>query len=56
MDIEIIERGKGKILLYEGYEYVKHSQYKNGNYIWRCNKRHKTKCKGSLTVTPVSTQ
>lgn len=55
MEIEIIERGKGNILLFESYEYVKHSQLNNGDYLWRCSKRHKTKCKVYLTVSPVST-
>lgn len=54
MSIEIIKRGKGNILLFQGHEYTKHSHYKSGNVMWRCNQRHKTKCKGSITVTPVS--
>lgn len=53
-DISIITRGRGKVLIYEGYEYYKHSDYQNEETLWRCAKYKKTKCGGTLNLLPVS--
>lgn len=56
-DILIIERGRGRILLYGGQQYYKHQIYKNGNSHWRCRefKNNSNKCFGTVTLSPVST-
>lgn len=56
MDLQIINRNGGHVLLYEGRQYHKQKLYRNGSIIWYCSERRKAlKCTGSVT-TLVSSQ
>lgn len=51
MEINIIKRKRGEVLLYNERQYYKHKIYKNLSQIWYCrNRRTKIKCTGSITI------
>lgn len=53
--IQIIDRGRGKVLLSSGRQYYRHVSYKNGTSLWRCKESKTTKkCAGSVTINTVS--
>lgn len=50
VNIEIIDRKGGKVLLYSGHQYHKKKAYKNKSILWRCANNRKLKCTGYLTI------
>ena len=36
MDVHIINRKGGVVLLYNGYQFNKNKTYSNGNEVWLC--------------------
>lgn len=49
-EFSIVTKGRGKVMLYNGYEYVKKKVYKSGGVWWRCCQQLKKKCTGSVTI------
>lgn len=49
-DIIYINRGKGVVLLNNGYQYHKKVQFKNQSWLWRCCEYQRLKCSGSITL------
>lgn len=53
-EMKIVRRGRGNVLLFEGFQYYFHTKYENGNCIWRCkNFKKSEKCTGIVTVMKV---
>lgn len=52
-EIEIVKRGRGKVLLNNGYQYYLIKTYKNLDTIWRCKEYRSKNCNGSVTVSEV---
>lgn len=45
-----LTRGRGSVLLYDGYQYHRKKVYANGQEYWKCAITKKNKCIGSLTI------
>lgn len=54
-ELVILKRGRGSVLLCNGYQFYKHSYYHNGTSKWRCRAYKEIKCAGSVTINIVST-
>lgn len=53
-EISIITRGRGEVLLLNGYEYYHHVTYRDNSSLWRCANYKKTKCGGTVKIDQVS--
>lgn len=52
-EIEIIKRGRGKVLFHDGFQYYLVRKYKNSQSVWRCKNFRSNKCSGTVTVSEV---
>lgn len=49
-EVIFLMRGRGTVLVYEGYQYYKNRSYINGAQLWKCSLNKKNKCTGSITM------
>lgn len=52
-EIIILQRGRGEVLLSDGYQYHRKKIYKNAEY-WKCVKTKSTKCVGSVSFYEIN--
>lgn len=52
-ELNVIKRGRGRVLLENGFQYYQLSKYKNLQTLWRCAMYKKTKCSGTVTTSEV---
>ncbi|KAL0860070.1 hypothetical protein ABMA27_010385 [Loxostege sticticalis] len=49
-EFSLIDKGRGKVILYNGHQYYKKKVYKNGMVWWTCSHKPRTNCTGSITM------